>query len=585
LNLKSTSREIACDASSDKALRSKVVTLAQAVRSAPGRPIVLFLLVVLSVALPLTWPWQRPPLAQYLSQWAAFGLWALTLLAIAVARGTRAVAPRSPGRSSLIRWFVMLVATAAITLLWHRPPPTAWLAPLATLGLATALVAGVSALDRTDRTQLLRALLLGVILAAVVNGAVVAVRVLRAGTDVRAAGLLAQPNQLATLVLWAGVAVVYLGDVWRCSRRGVVVALVLLIAVLVATQSRTGLIAACWLLAAGLWLSGRRSRHRLVTLGLAIALALAPLATVVTLAAIGVGLPESFSQRLMLWSNAGVLIADAPWLGHGFGAFNRAWTLRPFAERAPDVFDHAHNLPLHWAVEFGLPLSVVLLVGLAALFWRHRAAVATAEGRAAAALVLVVLLHSLTEHPLWFSYFLLPTAALAALAAGFSDDVGAAPTAAPTAVSGANAARRLPWALALVAAIMLGGAAVALRDYLAVARLNEAPLATEEDRAARRAEAERVRGSVFFGHLGDYAAIMLSPGEAPLAWFDRPLHHVIDERLLAAYARALAREGNLAQARFIVERAREFPAHPAWQTLPSLSVSGGVRTASQPAVR
>ena len=48
MNLKSTSREIACDASSDKALRSKVVTLAQAVRSAPGRPIVLFLLVVLS---------------------------------------------------------------------------------------------------------------------------------------------------------------------------------------------------------------------------------------------------------------------------------------------------------------------------------------------------------------------------------------------------------------------------------------------------------------------------------------------------------------------------------------------------------
>ncbi len=581
MSLKSTSPEIARNAASEKAFRSEAVwpgTVGPRVRG------LLFMVVVLAVALPFTWPWQRPPLAQYLSQWAAFSLWALTLLVIPVTTGTTTFRSRRPGRLPLVRWFAMLVMISGVAVVVHRPPATVWLAPLATLGLATALVSAVSALDRAHRVLLLRALVLGVLLAAVVNGMLVAVQLLRAGTDVRAAGWLAQPNHLATLVLWAGVAVVYLGNAWQCSRIGVTAALVPLAAVLLATQSRTGLVAACWLLAAGLWLSGRTSRHRVVALGLAITLAIAPLATVAALAALGVGWPESFSQRLTLWSNAGALIADAPWLGHGLGGFNRAWTLHPFDNRAPDVFDHAHNLPLHWAVEFGLPLSALLLGGLAWLLWHHRAAVESAEGRAAAALVFVVLLHSLTEHPLWFSYFLLPTAVLAALAAGFSADGRAGPSTAGRAGFGPGS-QRSRWALALVGLTLLVGAGLALRDYLAVARLNEAPLATEDDRAARRAEAERVRGSVFFGHLGDYAAIMLAPGEASTSWFTRPLHHVIDERLLAAYAQALVREGDLTQARFIVERAHEFPAHPAWQTLPTASLLGGVRAASRPTPR
>ncbi|MFN3630524.1 MAG: Wzy polymerase domain-containing protein, partial [Casimicrobiaceae bacterium] len=279
----------------------------------------------------------------------------------------------------------------------------------------------------------------------------------------------------------------------------------------------------------------------------------------------------------------GALVADAPWLGHGFGAFNRAWSFHPFAERAPDVFDHAHNLPLHWAVELGLPLTVALVAGLAGLFWRSRRALANAQGRSTAAYLFVVGLHSLTEHPLWFSYFLLPTAVLVAL---WVRSVGDGP-AEPTAVAGdSGVGRGMRGVLALVAVIVLVGVVAALRDYFAVARLNEAPLITEADRAARRIEAEHVRKSVWFGHLGDYAAIMLAPETAPSAWFERPLHHVIDERLLAAYAQALIREGELARARFVVERAGEFPAHPAWQTLPKeADFRNGMRSASQPALR
>ncbi|MFN3628653.1 MAG: O-antigen ligase family protein, partial [Casimicrobiaceae bacterium] len=307
----------------------------------------LFLLIVLAVALPLTWPWQRPPLAQFLNQAAALGLWALALLVLAARGSFEPAGLGCRGRSSAALWFAALVSAVGLSVLLHRPPTTVWLAPLATLVLATALAAAVSALDPTARAALLRALSLGVILAALANGAVACLELSRSGAEVRAAGLLAQPNHLATLVLWAGVAAFHLGSVWSRIRLVLTVFVVLLFALLLATQSRTGLIAACWLSAAGLCLSGRSSGRRWA----AIVLALTPFGAVFALAALGVGWPESFSQRLTLWANAGALVADAPWLGHGFGAFNRAWSFHPFAERAPDVFDHAHNPPLHWAVE------------------------------------------------------------------------------------------------------------------------------------------------------------------------------------------------------------------------------------------
>ncbi len=66
------------------------------------------------------------------------------------------------------------------------------------------------------------------------------------------------------------------------------------------------------------------------------------------------------SGRWSIWRDTLVLIARNPWLGVGFGEFNFAWTLTPFPDRNPQFFDHTHNLPLHLAVELGVPLAVVL---------------------------------------------------------------------------------------------------------------------------------------------------------------------------------------------------------------------------------
>ena len=117
------------------------------------------------------------------------------------------------------------------------------------------------------------------------------------------------------------------------------------------------------------------------------------------------------------------------------------------------MFDHAHNLWLHLAVELGLPLTVLItalmlyLVGgvlrarLGATLhtasrWRVSAGLRTVEPNQAvtahaAACLLVLLLHSAVEHPLWFSYFFLPGAFMlacsVALGSGADQPVPLAP--------------------------------------------------------------------------------------------------------------------------------------------------------------
>ena len=92
---------------------------------------------------------------------------------------------------------------------------------------------------------------------------------------------------------------------------------------------------------------------------------------------------------------------------------------------------------------------------------------------------------------------------------------------------------------------------------------------TEADALTRAIE--RARGSRLFGHFGDYAAIMLAGDAAAPVLFSRPIRHLIDERLLSAYARMLARTGDRQRAEFVVARAREYPPDAAFANLPPVN--------------
>jgi hypothetical protein len=101
------------------------------------------------------------------------------------------------------------------------------------------------------------------------------------------------------------------------------------------------------------------------------------------------------------------LIAQKPWLGWGWGELDYAHfiTLYPGA-RFCDILDNAHNLPLHLAVELGVPLALAVCGGAAWLVWRSKPWLERDATRQLAWTVLaVILLHSMLEYPLWYGPF------------------------------------------------------------------------------------------------------------------------------------------------------------------------------------
>jgi hypothetical protein len=113
------------------------------------------------------------------------------------------------------------------------------------------------------------------------------------------------------------------------------------------------------------------------------------------------------SRMAALWPNVLYLIAQKPWLGWGWNELDYAHfiTLYP-GIRFCDILDNAHNLPLHLAVELGVPVALWVCGTSLWLFWRGRPWQEVHPTRLLAWGVLaVILLHSMVEYPLWYGPF------------------------------------------------------------------------------------------------------------------------------------------------------------------------------------
>lgn len=158
------------------------------------------------------------------------------------------------------------------------------------------------------------------------------------------------------------------------------------------------------------------------------------------------------TSRGVLWANVWHLILQKPWLGWGWGELDYAHYITLFpGTRFCVLLDNAHNLPLHLAVELGLPLA--LLVSGLVLWWVWRArpwAETDPVRQLAWGILAVVGLHSMLEFPLWYGPFQLVTLwALALLWRG------------PGLDAAVRAMRRVPlglWVLVAVAGLVHWGA-------------------------------------------------------------------------------------------------------------------------------
>ena len=228
---------------------------------------------------------------------------------------------------------------------------------------------------------------------------------------------LRQRNQFATLTSIGIVAMLW--QVERGSRLSRAIPGVVLLAVAnAASASRTGVLQVGLIVAlAWWWRRPLERRTTVICLSAVLAYGLAAVLLPLSLQQIaGVTVQNAFarlaasdgcSSRAVLWSNVLHLISQKPWWGWGWGELDFAHftTLYPGA-RFCDILDNAHNLPLHLAVELGVPIAVLVVGGFVLwvvrqLPWREQ----DATRRMAWGVTAVILLHSMLEYPLWYGPF------------------------------------------------------------------------------------------------------------------------------------------------------------------------------------
>ncbi len=329
----------------------------------------------------------------------------------------------------------------------------------------------------------------------------------------QAFGNLRQPNQLASLLLIGALALRWHVQQGRLSRAPAAALLLLLMAALAATASRAGLLEllACGALAlwwaragwvtAGAMVGGHADRVRAVgpntgrAVGAALllyALAMLALPVLAQWAGVAEGRDmltrlrdgaSSCGSRLVLWRNVLQLIALKPWLGWGWGELDYAHYMTLYeGARFCYIVDHAHNLPLHLAVELGLPVALLTCALLGWLVWRGRPWRAQTPTRQLAWGVLaVIVIHSMVEYPLWYASFQIAAAISAWLlwmTRGASSSSDASTNTSRHCGASRNggdgtpdAVRRLPWPRALAAGLLLAAVSYAAWDYRRVSQL------------------------------------------------------------------------------------------------------------------
>ena len=556
----------------------------------PAPPVARYAPYLIALTLPPLWAFPLTPSPTLLNQlWAVWG-WGLCLLfcsdsPVAVAR--RHTLPALV--SALALMVVGVIASwdlGSLPTSLALPPLALLLMAIAAAGLgARACAAALAEGGDADPPQPFAPFAVGLVVAGVLSAIIAVLQVFhpqwtdgnviaRSGIVGRAVGNLRQPNHLSSLLLWGLIALVPLAE-WRPRARPALAAIgALLVFGVLLSGSRTGLL--------GL---GLLSLWGLVDWRLSRPVRLAVISVPLLAAAMWFGMDwwaentkhvfgaeghlaekDISSSRFGIWGNTLAMIRQQPWTGVGWGEFNFAWTLTPFPGRPTAFFDHTHNLVLQLLVELGLPLGTLILLLLVLAFWQAAARALLATGasavgaRAAWVMVAMVLVHSLLEYPLWYAYFLLPTAWAWGFALGAGADAEPRPADAPPASGTAGATRIVrtlgsPAGLRLAGAMMIVGALVATWDYTRVSEI----FTTGDDEMSLPARIVRGQRSPLFAHHADYAAATTAemPSRA-LDAFERATHALIDGRLMIAWANAFAESGDLDRARYVAARLREF---------------------------
>lgn len=388
----------------------------------------------------------------------------------------------------------------------------------------------------------------------------------------RAVGNLGQANQFADTQIWALAALVPLlppairqDGAARALRAGLMAIGVLLLLGVILSASRTGMLGIVMLAA---WGAFDRKLPKSTRIALMSSVAVAALLWW------GVDLwahgndeaanlgrrPDSnlLLTRILTWKHALLLISQQPLLGVGWGEFGFAWALTPMPGRQPRFDDNAHNLVLQLAVELGVPAAlaiVALLCAALARTVRHVRRLSGQEaiaGHSALLMILFMGVHSMVEYPLWYTYFLFPTAWVWGLTLGWGAQPKPAPQAQPVRQSASMPPERA-WRVG--GALLAAAGVVAWLSYMTVADVYR-PNYVAVPLAERIGRAE---ASPLFRNYADRMIALQaeSPAEV-LPEIQRAFRANPNGGVMFVWMNALAVHGDEDKARYVAARLREF---------------------------
>ena len=226
------------------------------------------------------------------------------------------------------------------------------------------------------------------------------------------------------------------------------------------------------------------------------------------------GHDQDCGSRQLLWSNVLHLIAQKPWLGWGWGELDYAHFITLYNEpRFCDILDNAHNLPLHLAVELGVPAAVLICGGFSWWVLRQKPwAERDATRQMAWTVMAVILLHSMLEYPLWYGPFQMAFGACLLMLWRQNQPLDAK--------NSSKKASNRPLALILyvpAAIISIAFIAFAMWDYRRISQIYLQPEA--RDAHYRSDTLAKIRNSWLFADQVRFAELMITPlSPANAAW-------------------------------------------------------------------
>lgn len=243
---------------------------------------------------------------------------------------------------------------------------------------------------------------------------------------------LAQPNNLGTLLLWGQVSVLYLTLAKKLKAMSALVMLGVLTIGVAITESRTAL---AGILALSIWVTAIPLRMRKMTrvtlsllyfgISIGVFLAWPNFMAAYNEGAWGLHSGDAritntqIGAREIVWAQLFGAVNMQPLLGWGFGGIPRALNTVVDQAETSYPFTFAHNIIFDLAIGVGLPFTCFFV--MCWLIWIARRTSWSLSNRHWFSLALIIpfLLHSLTEFPFSYAYFLFPAGvAIGALGGG-----------------------------------------------------------------------------------------------------------------------------------------------------------------------